>query len=111
MTLVDIATMLAVLGQHVTVRTLANKAADRVPASAISTQKRHDSTFINIRTVVVRTEFETLVALALVRTQDINASAVVTYIRIALAFVDVDAIVPVASQRESGMTDALKAAL
>lgn len=48
MTLVDIATMLAVLRQHVTVRTLANKAADRVAASAISAQKRHDSTFINI---------------------------------------------------------------
>lgn len=47
-TLVDIATMLAVLRQHVTVRTFANKAADRIPTSAVSTQKRHDSTFINI---------------------------------------------------------------
>lgn len=48
MTLVDIATVLAVLRQHVTVRTLANKGADCVSTSAISAQKRHDSTFINI---------------------------------------------------------------
>lgn len=42
MTLVDIATVLAVLRQHVTVRTLANETADRVPTPAVSAQKRHD---------------------------------------------------------------------
>lgn len=52
-----------------------------------------------------------MIALTLVRTQSVDASAVIAYIRIALAFVDVDAIVSIASQRESGMTDALETTL
>lgn len=47
-TLVDVATVLAVLRQHVTVRALANEAADRVPASAVAAQKRHYSTLVDI---------------------------------------------------------------
>lgn len=111
MTLIDIATVLAILRQHVTVRTLANKTADRVPTSAVAAQKRHDSTFVNIRTVVIRTQLESLVALAFVGTQGIDTSPVVAYIWIALAFVNVNAIVPVASQRKSRVADALKATL
>lgn len=49
--------------------------------------------------------------MALVRAQSVDASTVVAYIWIPLAFVDVDAIVPVSGQRESGMTDALEATL
>lgn len=111
MTLVDVATVLAVLRQHVTVRALANEAADRVPTSAVAAQKRHNSTFVNIRTVVIRTELESLVALTLVGAQGVDASAIIAYVRIALAFVDVDAIVSVASQREPGVADALETAL
>lgn len=48
MTLVDIATVLAILRQYVTVRALANKTADRVATSAIAAQKRHDATFVDV---------------------------------------------------------------
>jgi len=61
--------------------------------------------------IVVRTELESLITLALVRTQDVDASAVVAYVRITLTLVDVDAIVPVTGQREAEMADALEAAL
>jgi len=61
--------------------------------------------------IVVRTELESLVTLALVRAQGIHASAVVAYVRIALTFVNVDAIVPVTGQREAEMADALETAL
>lgn len=45
---IDIATVLAVLCQYVTVRTLTNKTTDRVPTSTVATQKWHYTTFINI---------------------------------------------------------------
>lgn len=63
------------------------------------------------RAVVIRTEFESLITLTLIGTQGVDTSAVVAYIRISLALVDVDAIVSVAGQREPSMTDALKATL
>ena len=63
------------------------------------------------RTVIVRTEFKSLIALTLVGTQGVDASAVVAYVWIALTFVDIDTIVSVTSQRKSGMTNALKATL
>lgn len=46
--LVDVATMLAVLRQHVTVRALANETADRVAASAVAAQKRHYPALVDI---------------------------------------------------------------
>lgn len=61
--------------------------------------------------IVVRAEFESLITLAFIRAQGVDTSAVVAYIRIALALVDVDAVVPVAGQRKSSMADALKATL
>lgn len=63
------------------------------------------------RAIVIRAELESRIALALVRAQGVDAGAVVAYVWIALALVDVDAIVSVAGQREAGVTDALKAAL
>lgn len=52
-----------------------------------------------------------MIALTLVGTQDVDASAVVAYVWIALTFIDIDTIVSVTSQRKPGMTDTLKAAL
>lgn len=63
------------------------------------------------RAIVIRTEFESLITLALIGAQSVDTSAVVAYIRIALALVNINAVVSVAGQREPGMADALKATL
>lgn len=49
--------------------------------------------------------------MALIGAQSVDTSAVVAYIRIALALVNINAVVSVAGQREPGMADALKATL
>jgi hypothetical protein len=61
--------------------------------------------------IVVWTELESLITLALVRAQGVDASAIVAYVRVALTFVDIDAIIPIMSQREAEMADALETAL
>lgn len=72
---------------------------------------RRREIFSRTGAIVVWTELESLVALALVRAQGVDTRAVVAYVRIALALVDVDAVVAVTGQREAGMADTLEATL
>lgn len=61
--------------------------------------------------IVVWTELEAMITLALVRAQSVDASPIVAYIRIPLTLVDIHAAVPVPSKSESKVANTLKASL
>lgn len=103
--------MVAIVGDLITGRTVANKRSDIVPAHSIPAQEGHHMTLVDVDAIVIVTKFKSDVAMALVRSDCVNARAIVADVGSSTAFIYIDAHVPRGRQKVSRIADTLETSL
>lgn len=92
-TFVHIAAIVLVRSESVARSAFTAEGPQSVPTTSVSTQEWHHVTLVNVDTVVVGAQFKTRMAVALVGTNQIDASAIVANVCMADALVDIYAVV------------------
>lgn len=110
-TLVDVSAVVTIRRQRVPRGALANEGPNSVLASTVAAQERHHVTLVDVHAVIIVAQLEARIAVTLVLSHHVDASAVVAYVGVSETLVDVYAGVPRRCQQVPRVTDALDAPL